>query len=126
MIAWDIAGPTPGRVWSCSAVAWFTSTGVGKGRATARGLTFATVAAGTPAPERSSRASYGRPSMIFLAVASPTPGRVMRSSAEAEFTSTRSAFTAGFGFGFSLDFVGGGGGFGVFAGGGGSPGHRGA
>src|SRR3954469_19016649 len=94
MIAWDIAGPTPGRVWSCSAVAPFTSTGGGKGRATARGLSFATVAAGTPAPERPATALYGRPSMIFLAVASPTPGRVVRSSAEAEFTSTGSAFAA--------------------------------
>src|SRR3954452_8070195 len=107
MIALDSAGPTPGRVWSRSASAVFTSTGAGKGRATARGLIFATVAAGTPAPERSSTALYGRPSMIFLAIASPTPGRAMRSSAEAEFTSTGSAFAAVLALAFSWGFVAG-------------------
>ena len=37
---------------------------------------------------------YGRPSMIFLAYRSPTPGRVFNSSVEAELISTGPFFVA--------------------------------
>ena len=40
---------------------------------------LSTVLAETPARERSETDEYGRPAMIFLAVASPTPGRDSRS-----------------------------------------------
>src|SRR6266852_3095934 len=46
------------------------------------------VAAGTPAFERSAAAAYGRPAMIFLAVAGPTPGSASNSFSEAVFRST--------------------------------------
>src|SRR5512140_3502543 len=43
------------------------------------GVISAMVFAGTPAFDRSATAAYGRPAMIFLAVAGPTPGSPSRS-----------------------------------------------
>lgn len=49
---------------------------------------FAIVDDETPARERSPTAEYGRPAMIFLAVAAPTPGSASRSFWEAVLRST--------------------------------------
>ena len=46
------------------------------------------VAAETPAFDKSLAEEYGRPEMIFLAVAAPTPGRVSKSFSLAVFKST--------------------------------------
>src|SRR5262245_39330784 len=54
-------------------------------------LSFETVFSGTPAFERSETELYGRPAMIFFAVASPTPGSSSSSFWEAVLRST-SAF----------------------------------
>lgn len=52
------------------------------------------VLAGTPAFERSATEEYGRPSMIFFAVAVPTPGNASRSAWEAVLRSTFLALAA--------------------------------
>src|SRR6185312_948268 len=44
---------------------------------------------GSPARDRSETEEYGRPAMIFFAVAGPTPGSVSKSFSEAELISTR-------------------------------------
>ncbi|MGA7221294.1 MAG: hypothetical protein WA867_14385 [Candidatus Acidiferrales bacterium] len=46
------------------------------------------VAAETPAFDKSLAEEYGRPEMIFLAVAAPTPGSVSKSFSLAVFRST--------------------------------------
>ena len=60
------------------------------------GLIFAIVLADTPALERSSTDAYGRPAMIFLAVAAPTPGSSSSSFSVAVFRSTFPAAVAAF------------------------------
>src|SRR5262249_36782056 len=57
-------------------------------RATTDPRIFSIVLFDTPARARSSTEAYGRPSMIFFAVALPTPGSASRSAAEAVFRST--------------------------------------
>src|SRR5262249_52023851 len=52
------------------------------------GVILAMVALGTPAFSRSVTALYGRPAMIFFAVASPTAGRALSSSGVAVLRST--------------------------------------
>ena len=52
------------------------------------GVILLIVAVETPAFDKSLTDEYGRPAMIFLAVASPTPGRSLRSAALALFRST--------------------------------------
>src|SRR5215510_217515 len=59
-----------------------------------RGVIFLRVDLFTPAFERSSTDWYGRPAMIFFAVASPTPGSFSRSSWLAELMSTFAAGVA--------------------------------
>ena len=54
-----------------------------------RGEIFWIVEAETPAFERSATDEYGRPAMIFFAVAAPTPGRSSSSFWVAPFKSTR-------------------------------------
>src|SRR5262245_44238413 len=56
------------------------------------GAILSTVFAGTPAFERSLTEEYGRPAMIFFAVAGPMPGSASRSAWEAVL---RSTFAAG-------------------------------
>ena len=55
---------------------------------------FSIVFFGTPALARSAIDAYGRPAMIFFAVAGPTPGRASRSACDAElrFTAAAGAF----------------------------------
>lgn len=53
-----------------------------------RGVILLIVAAETPAFDKSLTDEYGRPAMIFLAVASPTPGRSLSWAALALFRST--------------------------------------
>jgi hypothetical protein len=52
------------------------------------GVIFLIVAAETPAFDKSLTEEYGRPAMIFFAVASPTPGKSFSSAALAVFKST--------------------------------------
>src|SRR5262245_65066876 len=47
------------------------------------GVIFAIVFFGTPALDKSATDAYGRPAMIFLAVAGPTPGNASRSDSDA-------------------------------------------
>ena len=58
------------------------------------GVILSIVFAGTPAFERSATEEYGRPSMIFFAVAVPTPGSASRSAWEAVLRSTFLALAA--------------------------------
>jgi len=53
-----------------------------------KGVIFLIVEAETPAFDRSSTEEYGRPAIIFFAVAAPTPGRVSNSFSLAVFRST--------------------------------------
>jgi hypothetical protein len=53
-----------------------------------RGVIFLIVAAETPAFDKSLVEEYGRPEIIFLAVAAPTPGKFSSSRSLALFTST--------------------------------------
>src|ERR1700737_2468349 len=55
------------------------------------GVIFWIVLAGTPAFERSVTDPYGRPAMIFFAVAGPTPGRSSSSFSVATLRSTLAA-----------------------------------
>jgi hypothetical protein len=55
------------------------------------GVIFSIVLAGTPAFERSATDPYGRPAMIFFAVAGPTPGRSSSSFSLAALRSTLAA-----------------------------------
>lgn len=55
------------------------------------GVIFFTVAAEMPAFDNSATDEYGRPAMIFFAVAVPTPGNASRSFSVAVFKSTLSA-----------------------------------
>ena len=52
---------------------------------------FSIVFFGTPALARSAIDAYGRPAMIFFAVAGPTPGRASRSACDAELRLTAAA-----------------------------------
>src|SRR5277367_2868524 len=112
MILFAVASPTPGRLFNCAALALFRSTcapealpalcfgataallaaglaGAGAPPATVTdGVIFLIVAAETPAFDKSLTEEYGRPAMIFFAVASPTPGRLFSCSALALFRST--------------------------------------
>src|SRR4029077_13794194 len=54
-------------------------------------LIFSIVFFGTPAFARSATDVYGRPAMIFFAVAGPTPGRATRSDSEAVLRLTTAA-----------------------------------
>ena len=60
---------------------------------TTSGVIFATVEAETPALDKSLTVENGRPAMIFLAVAAPTPGKLSRSFSLALLRST-GAFVA--------------------------------
>lgn len=112
MIFLAVASPTPGNSFSSAALAVFRSTFASVGPdavgfavvadllATGftgvavvppnvtRGVIFLIVEAETPAFDRSSTEEYGRPAMIFLAVAAPTPGRLSSSFSLALFRST--------------------------------------
>ena len=109
-----VAAPTPGRVSKSFSLAVFKSTGpagsleaagfadaavllavvfvaAGAEEAlpkVANGVIFLIVAAETPAFDKSLADEYGRPAIIFLAVAAPTPGRFSRSFSLALFRST--------------------------------------
>jgi hypothetical protein len=52
------------------------------------GVIFCIVALFTPALDRSETEEYGRPAIIFFAVAGPTPGKVSSCFSEALFRST--------------------------------------
>ena len=117
MIFLAVASPTPGSVSKSFALALFKSIGAPAAAGAAdfaeaaddllaadfdaagaaagaappkvtRGVIFLMVAADTPAFDKSLVEEYGRPAMIFLAVASPTPGSSSRSFALALFKST--------------------------------------
>ena len=108
MIFFAVASPTPGNSFNSAALAVFRSTfaeadgaeGAADLLATGfagvrvvlpkvtNGVIFLMVAAETPAFDRSSAEEYGRPEMIFLAVAAPTPGRLSNSFSLALFKST--------------------------------------
>lgn len=114
IIFFAVAGPTPGKSSKSFSLAEFKSTGpagaleaagfadaadlpavdfaaAGAGAAlpnVVKGVIFLIVAADTPAFDKSLAEEYGRPAMIFLAVAAPTPGRSSRSFSLALFTST--------------------------------------
>src|SRR5215470_8402084 len=60
------------------------------------GVSFWIVLAETPAFDKSCTDVYGRPAMIFFAVAGPTPGSASSSFSVAELTSTFSAVVAAF------------------------------
>jgi hypothetical protein len=60
------------------------------------GVIFLMVAAEMPALDKPSTDEYGRPAIIFLAVAAPTPGKASRSFSVAVFTSTLAAVEAAF------------------------------
>src|SRR3954470_2885507 len=64
------------------------------------------VAPVTPAFVRSAADVYGRPAMIFFAVAGPTPGSASRSFSDAVFKSTGPEAVAGAGAGFAAAAVG--------------------
>ena len=111
MIFFAVASPTPGNSFSSAALALSRSTGVsgevvllgfadrliyrqgefaGPGAAppnVTRGVIFVIVEAETPAFDKSAAEEYGRPEMIFFAVAVPTPGKVSRSFSLALFKS---------------------------------------
>src|SRR5262244_3054555 len=112
MIFLAVAGPTPGRSSSSFWDAVFKSTFAPEAAAAIEDFAAfpAGAAAGAaaeppptvtillnlemvfserPALERSETELYGRPAMIFFAVASPTPGSSSRSFWEAVFRSTR-------------------------------------
>jgi len=61
----------------------------------ARGAIFAMADAETPAFDKSSTDEYGRPAMIFFAVAGPTPGKLSNSFSLAVFKSTFWLVTGG-------------------------------
>jgi hypothetical protein len=112
IIFFAVASPTPGNSFSSAALAVFKSTfapvsleaigfaGVADLLAAdftgaevalpnvTKGAIFLIVAAGTPAFDRSLVEEYGRPEMIFVAVAAPTPGNLSNSSSLALFRST--------------------------------------
>jgi hypothetical protein len=112
MIFFAVASPTPGNSFNSAALAVLRSTftpevaeaggvaaaadllatdfagvGVALPKVT-NGVIFLMVAAETPAFDRSSAEEYGRPEIIFLAVAAPTPGRLSNSFSLALFRST--------------------------------------
>jgi len=114
-IFFAVAAPTPGKVSKSFSLAVFKSTGAAgaldaagfaEGAAVllavdfagaaagaalpkvTNGVIFLIVAAETPAFDKSLAEEYGRPAMIFLAVAAPTPGRSSRSFSLALFRST--------------------------------------
>src|SRR6185312_8927316 len=90
--------PGPGEPWDTRAVAaaGFEAgafalgdvLAAGAGPTFTNGMIFWMAAGFNPARERSDAEEYGRPAIIFLAVAGPTPGRVSRSFSEAELMST--------------------------------------
>lgn len=111
MIFFAVASPTPGNSFRSAALAVFRSTlapvepeaagfavaagllaagfigaAVGPPNVT-KGVIFLIVEAETPAFDKSSTEEYGRPAIIFLAVAAPTPGRVSNSFSLALFRS---------------------------------------
>lgn len=61
-----------------------------------RGVIFLIVAAEMPAFDKSLTEEYGRPAMIFFAVADPTPGRLSKSFSLAVFKSTFAVVSDGF------------------------------
>ena len=110
-----VAGPTPGNSSKSFSLAVFKSTGPADALEAAgfaeeaadllaadfagaaaggalptvtSGVIFLMVVAETPAFDKSLTEEYGRPAMIFFAVAAPTPGRSSRSLALALFRST--------------------------------------
>jgi hypothetical protein len=112
MIFFAVASPTPGNSFSSAALAVFRSSfapaslealgfawvadllaadfsgaGVVVPNVT-KGAIFLIVAAETPAFDRSLVEEYGRPAIIFLAVAAPTPGKLSNSCSLALFRST--------------------------------------
>src|SRR5271163_3292772 len=136
MIFFAVASPTPGRLFSWAALALFRSTcapppsaalcfgataallaagfaGAGAPPATVTdGVIFLIVAAETPAFDKSLTEEYGRPAMIFFAVASLTPGNASNCAALALFRSTGASLAPGaLGFArvvdlLAADFVG--------------------
>ena len=112
MIFFAVASPTPGNSFSSAALAVFRSTfapvsieafgfvgaadllaadftGSGVELPTVtNGVIFLIVEAETPAFDKSPTEEYGRPEMIFLAVAVPTPGKLSNSCSPALFRST--------------------------------------
>jgi len=120
MISFAVASPTPGRLFSSAALAVFRSTcappasaalcfGAGAGAppaAVTDGVIFLIVAAETPAFDKSSTEEYGRPAMIFFAVASPTPGNASNCAALALFRSTGASLAPGaLGFAAAVDLL---------------------
>jgi len=130
MIFFAVASPTPGRLFSCSALALFRSTGeppappalcfgataallaagvAGAGTPPATvtdGVIFLIVAAETPAFDKSLTEEYGRPAMIFFAVASPTPGNASNCAALALFRSTGASLAPdALGFATAVDLL---------------------
>jgi hypothetical protein len=116
-IFFAVASPMPGKSFSSAALALFRSTnppgdfdvvaldavgfaaddgllvaGLTGAEAAAptetSGVIFLIVAAETPAFDKSSAEEYGRPAIIFLAVAVPTPGKLSNSFSLALFRST--------------------------------------
>ena len=117
MIFFAVAAPTPGKLSKSFSLAVFKSTfwpgaeGLGceigaeaLGLAAAAvapltvasGAIFAMTPAERPAFDKSSTDEYGRPAMIFFAVAAPTPGKLSRSFSLAVFKSTLALVVAGF------------------------------
>jgi hypothetical protein len=120
MIFFAVAGPTPGSASSSlsdaeltftvppedavdlgdAAGAVFATGGAGLAGAVAPpaavtiGVIFSIVFFGTPALARSVTDAYGRPAMIFLAVAAPTPGSASSSPSDAVFRLTGAAAPA--------------------------------
>lgn len=118
MIFFAVASPTPGNSFSSAALALFKSTFAAVELAlldalgavsfveaagwlevflaaagaepptVTRGVIFFMVAAETPALDKSLVEEYGRPPMIFLAVAAPTPGKLSNCCSVALFRST--------------------------------------
>src|SRR5271163_467685 len=130
MIFFAVASPTPGRLFSWAALALFRSTcappaaaalcfdttaallaagfaGAGPPPATVTdGVIFLIVAAETPAFDKSLTEEYGRPAMIFFAVASPTPGNASNCAALALFRSTGASLAAAaLGFAAAVDLL---------------------
>src|SRR5277367_410580 len=70
------------------------------------GVILLIVAAGTPAFDKSLTEEYGRPAMIFFAVASPTPGKASNCAALALFRSTGASLApAALGFAAAVDLL---------------------
>src|SRR5690242_8031767 len=108
MIFFAVAAPTPGSASNCAWVAWLRSTGpaldAGADAFAARGAAAAgvgadaptvtmpaiacVVRADTPARPRSATDEYGRPAMIFFAVAAPIPGSASNCACVALLRST--------------------------------------